>query len=406
MAAFVDMLGATLLSKNGEQSTEKALSGKSAVGIYFSAHWCPPCRGFTPKLAEYYNNTFKAKGLEIVFVSSDRDVTSFNDYYAEQPWLALPYDNRDLKAELSKKFKVRGIPSFVILGPDGKTITTDGRSAIMKDPEGMNYPWIPPTPAEKAKLVLDTLGADLIKQTGGKPIGLYFSAHWCPPCRGFTPKLAEYYKNGLKDKMEIIFVSGDNDQQAFEEYFGEMPWLALPYEKRKEKEVLEELFQVDGIPSFVVIKPDGSLITSDGRGKVTNDPEGKTFPEGWLPQPFNDVNEDPSPLNEEKCIIMFGSDKEDACAAVKTVAEEYYNAAEKNVESMPIKFFFAPDDGQITPQLRTLTGQTGNQLILLDIPDDGGFYVCDKSTVDAAVVREFISGVQAKTVQRQQLKKG
>jgi len=22
----------------------------------------------------------------------------------------------------------------------------------------------------------------------------YFSAHWCGPCRGFTPKLAKFYK--------------------------------------------------------------------------------------------------------------------------------------------------------------------------------------------------------------------
>jgi nucleoredoxin len=70
-------------------------------------------------------------------------------------------------------------------------------------------------------------------------IGLYFSAHWCPPCRGFTPKLAEWYTNltdgPLKGKLEIVFISSDRDQAAFEEYFESMPWLALPFELRDAK---------------------------------------------------------------------------------------------------------------------------------------------------------------------------
>ena len=48
------------------------------------------------------------KSLEIVFVSSDRDEKAFDDYFAEMPWLALPYAERKLKATLSKKYKVRG----------------------------------------------------------------------------------------------------------------------------------------------------------------------------------------------------------------------------------------------------------------------------------------------------------
>merc|ERR1712217_123935 len=261
-------------------------------GIYFSAHWCPPCRGFTPKLAEWYKTSLQSKGLEVVFVSSDKDEAMFNEYYAEQPWAAMPFANREMKAQLSKKFKVQGIPSFVIVDAEGALITKDGREAVSKDPTGEKFPWTPPTAAEKAQVVLDTLGADLIGNTGGKPIGLYFSAHWCPPCRGFTPKLAEFYKNSLKDKMEIVFVSSDRDQASFDEYFREQPWLALPYEKRAEKEALSKAFGVQGIPSFIIINPDGTVITEDGRSRVMADPEGKDFPAGWLPKPFNDVNDD------------------------------------------------------------------------------------------------------------------
>ena len=55
------------------------------IGLYFSAHWCPPCRGFTPSLVDAYKKDLKAKGLEIIFVSSDRDQKSFMEYYGEMP---------------------------------------------------------------------------------------------------------------------------------------------------------------------------------------------------------------------------------------------------------------------------------------------------------------------------------
>merc|ERR1711998_579251 len=88
------------MGTSNEVSTADALAGKT-VGLYFSAHWCPPCRGFTPVLSKAYTDHLKANNLEIVFVSSDRDEAAFKSYYGEQPWLALPFTSRALKGKLS-----------------------------------------------------------------------------------------------------------------------------------------------------------------------------------------------------------------------------------------------------------------------------------------------------------------
>jgi nucleoredoxin len=62
-------------------------------------------------------------------------------------------------------------------------------------------------------------------------VGVYFSAHWCPPCRAFTPILSEFYKkvNEASKVLEVVFCSSDGNDAAFERYFAEMPWLAVPY---------------------------------------------------------------------------------------------------------------------------------------------------------------------------------
>ena len=74
--------------------------------------------------------------------------------------------------------------------------------------------------------------SDLLSE--GKIIGLYFSASWCPPCIGFGPKLVEFY-NKFRDKLTVIFVSSDKDEECFMEYFKEMPWYAMPFQERDKK---------------------------------------------------------------------------------------------------------------------------------------------------------------------------
>jgi nucleoredoxin len=68
--------------------------------------------------------------------------------------------------------------------------------------------------------------------------------------------LAEFYEQLREEDgsaLEIVFVSSDQDDSAFQEYYGEMPWTALPFDNRDAKQSLAEKFGVRGIPMFVVL---------------------------------------------------------------------------------------------------------------------------------------------------------
>ena len=132
MTDWTALFGNELQCKDGKKSTNEVLAGKKIVGVYFSAHWCPPCRGFTPVLATVYEDMIEDhEDFEIIFVSSDRDEASFGDYYGGQPWKALPFPDREFKAQLAQKYGVRGIPMLVFLNERGEVITTEGRNIVM-----------------------------------------------------------------------------------------------------------------------------------------------------------------------------------------------------------------------------------------------------------------------------------
>ena len=60
------------------------------------------------------------------------------------PGALKPFAERELKAKLSKRFKVSDIPSLVLLdGATGAVLAKDGRSVIMADQEGANFHWVP-----------------------------------------------------------------------------------------------------------------------------------------------------------------------------------------------------------------------------------------------------------------------
>ena len=122
-AGLTELLGEKLLTKEGEVSTTTALAGKTHVMLYFSAHWCPPCKAYTPELVQAYGASSKQAEVVVVFVSSDRDEASFKSYYSEMSgFLAVPFAARDEAASLGEKYGIKGIPTLVLLDGEGNLI--------------------------------------------------------------------------------------------------------------------------------------------------------------------------------------------------------------------------------------------------------------------------------------------
>ena len=67
--------------------------------------------------------------FEVIFISIDRSKEEFQASLSAMPWLAIPYSDT-ARQELTRIFAVKGIPTLLILGMDGKVLKTDGRTAI------------------------------------------------------------------------------------------------------------------------------------------------------------------------------------------------------------------------------------------------------------------------------------
>ena len=143
MSQLFGLNGETLVKLDGDftqVSADSCLAGKKIVCFYFSAHWCPPCRAFTPMLKDAYEEFLEdSQELEIVFVSSDRTLDDMKNYMKEShgSWLAIAHGS-DLGKALKTKFNIQGIPALIVCKSDGSAITKEGRADVQKaGPEGM-----------------------------------------------------------------------------------------------------------------------------------------------------------------------------------------------------------------------------------------------------------------------------
>lgn len=85
----------------------------------------------------------KKGDFEIVWVSRCRDLNSFQQYFTHMNWLAMPPEDAmgARGKKLAEMYKVKSIPSLVLLDELGQVITTDARNKIPQDKAGIGFPW-------------------------------------------------------------------------------------------------------------------------------------------------------------------------------------------------------------------------------------------------------------------------
>lgn len=365
--------------KDGKQ-TETPIADcaflKEHCALYFSAHWCGPCRRYTPQLAEKYK-AGEVK-LTVIFNSWDKSLDEFNSYYAEHPWAAIPYRFKEKLGNSTAFKQPNGIPSLMLFNPEGNLYQPNGRSMLFSRP----FPHEDPKLEELFDKVIDGEGNKVPAETlkSKKYFGLYFSASWCPPCRMFTPKLSKFVTDfkAKRQDVEFIFCSSDRDDASFKEYFKKMSFLAVDkFNTEGAKSIIEFLSgkcDVNGIPHLAILDSDGNVVCKNARSRVDDDPEGAEFP--WVLPPVQDIAKTIEGINDLPSFIMFCESKSEEEKAKLLSYLEPHATVQDGKKAREVMHFISKDQSDIGQRVKAITGVTEDKLILLAI-QEGKVYTQD-----------------------------
>ncbi|CAL1528768.1 unnamed protein product [Lymnaea stagnalis] len=225
---------------------------------------------------------------------------------------------------------------------------------------------------------------------GQKVIGFYFSAHWCLPCRYFDPELIRAYEQ-LKargERFQIVFVSADRSEEAFQRHMTGMPWLTIPYEDARNQLVKKHL-GVDG-------KHIGQSGFSDINGSQPSycrDPFIQ-FLLLWRPPNHKMIFVFKSAaMSERKMSFFFFYSQDGTEPGLKQGRAVLADAANKEAEKGEERdlFFYLAGEDEFSDNVRDFADldDTCPLLIILDSPEQN-VYVCSEVKVTSKTVSEFV----------------
>ncbi|CAL9188692.1 unnamed protein product [Musa hybrid cultivar] len=275
-----------LIRNNGEKVAISSLDGKK-FGLFLSDNCYE--RIVTDDLIKVYNQlSSEGRDFEIVFVSCDSCEETFNRYFSDMPWLAVPFADSDTRERLHDHFGSfeEYYPAQLVIydAAIGMVVNEEGLRAVAK--YGVNgYPFTVKrfyeleAAAKKERSLRSLLVSQsrdyLISNDGskvavsdleGKIVAFYFWINIPDKYGGpdkLTLVLAEIYRK-LKEageSFEVVLVPLEDNKSSYEQGLASMPWLAIPFEDEGCEKLVRyfELWPFQ-LPTVLVIGADGKIM--------------------------------------------------------------------------------------------------------------------------------------------------
>eukprot|EP00957_Ditylum_brightwellii_P052812 4003801-Ditylum_brightwellii.AAC.1 len=174
-----------------------------------------------------------------------------------------------------------------------------------------------------------------------------------------------------------------------------MTFCALPYAEREAKNGISEKFGIWCIPFLLILGP---VPTDGGERPIINRSLRRIIESGDLsnfpfcPKSYGALDHARSDIKNSKCLVVVhenGDDnkKQEIINVVKVVSKKYRDRND-------MKFLWALDHSRLAQRLRLGTKLPKRSdepmMIILDIPDQGGYYVSKMTSVTVENITQFI----------------
>ncbi|KAM6971825.1 nucleoredoxin-like protein 1 [Aplochiton taeniatus] len=310
---MVDLFLGRVLVKNNwdrdELDTEREIIGcfqNRIVLLFFGSAECKRCRDFTPTLKDFFKHLKDLAYIErsaqfvLVYISVDQSEEHLECLLKELPKKCLFLTNDDpYRRELRATFEVKDVPTVVVMRPDGSVLSQNAAEEISSLGTDCYHNW-----KEGAQLVdngfmlneefedsvsimveelfldrvlfknnrdrdkLDT-EREIVLRLQNRIMLLFFGAAKSEPCQEFAPTLKDFFKQ-LTDEFYVersaqvvlLYISLDESEEQLDTFLDELPkrCLFLAHEDPYRRE-LEAMFEVEDLPTAVVLRPDGSVLS-------------------------------------------------------------------------------------------------------------------------------------------------